>query len=132
MTPCEAPAGRPLIAVFDDEAQIREVLCATLERAGFETVEARDSAEALGVLEARSPDAILMDTLEFGRGTQAIRILRSRSRARRVPILFLTGCMDEDLPDEAQRAGADGFRLKPFSPLRLVELIAALASGETR
>ncbi|HVI05694.1 MAG TPA: response regulator transcription factor [Sphingomicrobium sp.] len=49
------------IVVVDDEAAIRRLLKATLERAGYGVVEAENGREALSALDIDRPDAVLLD-----------------------------------------------------------------------
>ncbi|NNE86731.1 MAG: response regulator, partial [Silicimonas sp.] len=49
------------ILVVDDDPQIRDVLSLALERAGFETVMARDGAEGLNKATQTKPSLAILD-----------------------------------------------------------------------
>ena len=55
------PRPNHLILVIDDGADNRLLLSATLSRAGYEPMLAEDGEVGLAMLEARTPDLILLD-----------------------------------------------------------------------
>lgn len=112
---------RPLIAVFDDEPEVRAVCCQALARAGYRTVEAGDVMAARRVVETHGLDGILTDTLDRGTNADAVRILRQRLSSRHVPLVFMTGAPSEVLLDEAVLVGADHVLVKPFDLRTLID-----------
>ena len=76
------------ILVVDDDPQIRDVLAMALERAGFETVMARDGAEGLEKANLTKPALAVLDIgLPEMDGLELCKAIR---RTSDVPILFLT------------------------------------------
>ena len=53
----------PTILLADDDSAIRTGLAAALQRARFHVLEARDGREALKLIDAHSPDIIVLDIL---------------------------------------------------------------------
>jgi two-component system chemotaxis response regulator CheY len=103
---------------------MREMLRFALADAGYEVVQAEDGAHGLEVLEAVSPDAIITD-INMPRldGFGFIEGVRGTERHRAVPILVLTTESDSQKKDRARRAGATGWIVKPFNPVKLVDAI---------
>jgi two-component system, OmpR family, phosphate regulon response regulator PhoB len=114
------------ILIVDDEIDVRNLLAQTLKREDCEILTAETGQEALDIAEDKAPDVILMDIMMPGNmnGVQATRILKTNAKTKRSKIIILT-CSD-DTKEEAMNAGADGYLLKPFSPLELLETIEGI------
>ena len=50
-----------LVLIADDDDSLRQILAATLQRAGYETVKARNGAETLACIKKTNVDVILLD-----------------------------------------------------------------------
>jgi two-component system phosphate regulon response regulator PhoB len=59
-------------------------------------------------------------------GLEVCRALRSRPRLAAVRIVMLTAAAQQDDVARGLAAGADDYLTKPFSPLRLLELVDRL------
>ena len=113
------------ILVVDDERPVREVVTLILERAGYEGVRAADGREAIELAAKEKPQLIILDMRMPGlHGIDTCRALRSREETRRIPILVLTGYVENER--EALDAGVDGFLMKPFRPEELMVQVKAL------
>ncbi len=112
------------ILVVDDDPRLRELVSITLERAGYQTVTARDGQMALTHAMREAPDLVVLDVgLPEIDGLEVCRRLRARSD---VPILFLTARDDEIDRILGLELGADDYVTKPFSPRELVARIKAI------
>jgi len=102
--------------VVDDDAALRLMLRASLEREGLAVVEAGNGADALAKFDLFAPDIVLLDVVmpELD-GFATCRALRSRIHGRRTPILMLTGLDDVESVDGAYLAGATDFLHKPVN-----------------
>lgn len=109
------------ILIVDDEIDIRKLLAQTLKREDHEILGAQTGQEALEIARQKAPDLILMDIMMPGNlsGTEATRILKADAQTKDSKVIILT-CSDQTR-EEAMNAGADGYLLKPFSPLELRE-----------
>lgn len=114
------------ILVVDDDANIREVVCYALHKAGFATVTAADGAQALARFGAERPDLVVLDILmpELD-GTEVCRRLRADPRNAAVPIVFLSSRDDEVDRILGLELGGDDYIAKPFSPRELVARVRA-------
>jgi PAS domain S-box-containing protein len=114
------------ILLVDDEAMIRALGRAVLERSGFRVLTAEDGAEAVEVFdrERANVDLVIMDvTMPRMSGRDAYReLVRLDPEAR---VLFSTGYSAEEL---AELDGAVGLLNKPYRP---DELLAAVAEALT-
>lgn len=106
------------ILVVDDDPHIREVICFTLQKAGMETMVARDGAEAFDQFRRRAPDLIILDVgMPEMDGLEVCRQIRKTSD---VPILFLSARDEEIDRVLGLEIGGDDYVTKPFSPRELV------------
>jgi two-component system KDP operon response regulator KdpE len=118
------------ILVVDDEPQILRALKTRLRAAGYDVETAETAEQALALLAASPPDAVVLDlVLPDGSGTDVCRELRTWSSA---PVLVLSAVGDESEKVAALDAGADDYVTKPFGIEELLaRLRAALRRAET-
>lgn len=111
------------ILVIDDEPQIREMLSMYFSSHGYETMTAGDSAQALRAVEGGKVDVAVLDIgLAEEDGLKLLEQLKSRFPD--LHVIMLTGMgFVEDLLQEAQQKGADGYVSKV---LPLDELLTAI------
>jgi two-component system, OmpR family, KDP operon response regulator KdpE len=110
------------VLVVDDEASLRKTLRTSLTAIGFAVEEARNGEEALGVVQKRPFDLVLLDINMPGAG--GIDTCRKiRTLAPQIGIIMVTVRDSENDKVYALEAGADDYVTKPF---RLRELIARL------
>ena len=115
------------VLVVDDEPQILRALRASLRAAGYEVETAETADQALTLLAANPPDAVVLDlVLPDGSGTDVCRELRTWSS---VPVIVLSVVGDEAEKVAALDAGADDYVTKPFG---LEELLARLRAAMRR
>jgi two-component system KDP operon response regulator KdpE len=106
------------ILVVDDEPAIRRLLRNTLERAGYEIIEARNGREAIAMAAAEHPSAILLDLgLPDRDGLGLIPLLR-RDGDTTVLVVSARDATDEKVA--ALDLGADDFVTKPFDSEELL------------
>jgi response regulator NasT len=105
---------RVRVLIAEDEALIRMDLREMLEEEGHEVVgEARDGAEAVTLARAARPDIVFMDVkMPNVDGIEAARAIAEESIA---PVVMVTAFSQASLVEEAARAGAMGYVVKPFS-----------------
>ena len=112
------------ILIVDDEPHIREVIQFALQKAGFETMEAKNGEEALEIFHAKPSDLIILDVLMPEKdGIDVCRLIRQESN---VPILFLSSRAEEIDRILGLEMGGDDYISKPFSPRELVARIKAV------
>jgi DNA-binding NarL/FixJ family response regulator len=127
-----ADTGGPVrILIADDHAPMRLLLRAQLEEAGLEVCgEAATGSEALEVAVCARPDLCLLDVLMPG-GDGIFAAVEIKRALPETKIVMMTAAPSEEGVAAAVRAGADGYLPKDVDPLRLPEVIRAVAAGES-
>ena len=112
---------RSRVLVVDDEPNILDVVSTALSHHGFEVARAPSGAAALAEVQARRPDAIVLDVMlgDIDGFEVARRLGGQRSG---IPILFLSARDETGDKVRGLQAG-DDYVTKPFS---LEELVARL------
>jgi two-component system chemotaxis response regulator CheY len=112
------------ILVVDDSNSIRDMICFTLKRAGYDTVEAKDGMEGLNKAKTSTFDLVITDVnMPKMDGLTMCGEIRKLPNFRFVPILMLTTESSTDLKMKGKSAGATGWLVKPFNPEKLISTI---------
>jgi DNA-binding response OmpR family regulator len=116
-----------LILAADDDDDILELICLTLEGVGHRMLRASDGEEALQLALRHRPDACVLDVVMPARtGPEVIDVLRHTQGTAEIPILLLTATVNErDLPPGLEM-DSKGYLRKPFSPRELQDRVALL------
>ncbi len=124
---------RPLILVVDDEDDIIDLLQYNLQKENFDTISARDGAEAVDLAVQQVPDIIILDIMmpHMG-GLEACKRMREHATLRTVPILMLTARSEEADHVVGLDTGADIYLTKPISLPVLMSQVKALLRGSSR
>jgi two-component system KDP operon response regulator KdpE len=113
------------ILVVDDEPSLRKVIRASLAAGGYMVEEVGTGTDAVGLLQRRSFDLILLDINMPGlNGLEACR--KIRSIAPNTGIVMVTVRDAEEDKVRALEAGADDYVTKPFRFRELVARIGAV------
>lgn len=112
---------KPLILVVDDYKLSRELFTEYLDHAGYDTIEAKDGAEALEMLAEHSPDLMLLDlVMPRVDGYEVCRTIKENDNTTLLPIIVVTGLEDFDAKMKALAAGADDYINKPLNEKELL------------
>jgi len=116
-----------LIAIVDDEDDIRELVSINLKKAGFKTKEYSDADSLIKSLSKSLPDLIILDIMMPGTdGIETVKILKRDDRYSMIPVILLTAKSDEPEKVVGLEIGADDYVTKPFSPRELAARVKAV------
>ncbi len=116
--------SRISLLVVDDEAKIRELVGAYLQREGYVVHEAANGHEALEKFRSCDFGAVILDLMLPG--MDGLEICREIRKVSDVPIIMLTARGDEIDRVLGLELGADDYMVKPFSPRELVARVKAV------
>ena len=117
------------VLVVDDNATSRDIFREMLESFSFEVTLAASGQEGLTELKKASEsqpfELVIMDWKMPGMdGIEASRRIKNHQGLRKIPaIIMVTAYGREDVMQQAEAAGLEGFLLKPISPSTLFDAI---------
>ena len=118
-----------LILIVDDEADVREIIRAALEKAGYRTLEAPDGADGLGTFADHKDEiaAVITDaSMPLLDGVVLSRAIRRI--APETKIIAMSGLLSSTQISQLEAAGVDAFLTKPFTAKKLLADLTALLS----
>ena len=116
--------AEPLIAIVDDDENVRETLSALMRESGFDAVCCPNIASFVALGDPPPVDLALVDLRLRGESGLTLAIhIRERYE---IPIVMLTGVGDEIDKIIGLETGADDYLIKPFNPRELVARIRAV------
>ncbi len=117
------------VLVVDDVASAREMLQVTLESFSFRVTCVESGQAALEALETDSADdpfrLVLMDwKMPVMDGIETTRRIKDHPKLTHIPtIIMVTAYGREEVMEQAERAGLEGFLIKPVTPSTLLDTI---------
>jgi two-component system chemotaxis response regulator CheY len=120
------------ILVVDDFASIRDFVCETLQRKGYQTVGAANGNEAYKVLtETEDVKLVLTDyNMPDCTGFELLKKIKDNPTVSKVPVIFLTTESNPDKMRSAKEAGLTAWIKKPYrSETFFAQIENALSNG---
>ncbi|MDH5382249.1 MAG: response regulator [Cyclobacteriaceae bacterium] len=114
------------ILIVDDSESIRELVCSTLEDAGYKVTKGVNGQDGLACLEKMNEDVKLIITdlnMPVMDGIELVKAVRKKSIYKYLPIIILTTETQALKKNEAKAEGATGWIVKPFDKERLLAVI---------
>lgn len=101
------------IAIIEDDPVISQMYRMKFEAAEFEVELANNGKRGVGLVEAFSPDIILLDLQmpEMG-GVEALEIIRKHDWGKTVPVIILTNMGKEESPKSLKTLGIHSYIVK--------------------
>jgi two-component system chemotaxis response regulator CheY len=118
------------ILLADDSVTAQNMGRKILTDAGYEVSTVNNGSAALKKIAELKPDLIVLDVYMPGySGLEVCQRLKEARETARIPVLLTVGKLEPFKPEEARRARADGFIIKPFEAS---ELLVALTKLEDK
>ena len=121
---------QPHIIVMEDETVIRELICKSLRKRGYEVLEAPDGNVAIDLFQSldvntRIRTVLILDLIVPGGlgGKETLRKIRQQAPA--VKAIIASGLADDDELTDLEEPGKTGILTKPYN---MQDLDAALRS----
>jgi DNA-binding response OmpR family regulator len=116
-----------VILAADDDDDILELVCLTLEQVGHTLLRASNGDEALTLAREQKPDMCVLDVVMPSKtGIEVVEALRDSEDTEAIPILLLTATVNEKDLIPGIEKDSDRYMRKPFSPRELQDRVAAL------
>jgi CheY-like chemotaxis protein len=112
------------ILLAEDEEVLRMLVADTLEDEDYMIDEAADGGEAIELFQNHSYDLVILDyMMPVYTGLEVIEQIRKSETEEHTRILMLSAKNQSYEQEQILQTGADYFMAKPFSPMKLLELV---------
>jgi len=119
------PVIEPLVALVDDEQNIRELVGYALKQEGYRVATYRNGEEAWNAFSQSLPDLVILDIIMPRMdGLELCRKIRKLSET--LPLIFLSSKDEEFDKVLGLELGADDYLCKPFSTRELLTRVKVL------
>lgn len=125
-------AIRGLVLTVDDSAIIRRAISSTLQKEGYQVIEAEDGMNALTILNDCLPDVILLDiAMPMMDGYEVCRLIRKNQTLKSIPVVMLSGKDGFFDKVKGKIAGSTQYLTKPFDPGTLLATVEKYRRPDT-
>jgi CheY-like chemotaxis protein len=115
------------ILLADDSVTAQNMGRKILTDAGYEVVTVNNGSAALKKVAEHKPDLIVLDVYMPGySGLEVCQRIKENKETARIPILLTVGKLEPFKPEEARKARADAFVVKPFEASELLTALTKL------
>jgi DNA-binding response OmpR family regulator len=115
------------VLVVEDEADVAEMIRYNLGKEGYDVRLAANGTEALRQAREAKPDVILLDIMvPHLNGWEICRRLKQDRESAAIPVIMVTGRVEEGDKVLGFEMGADDYVTKPFSPRELLARVRAV------
>lgn len=116
------------ILVADDDEDIVNYVKFRLEREGYRVLTARNGDEALELALKHRPELAVLDVrMPSLDGFAVTRQIRANATLNSMPVILLTGNVEEEYVEQGFEAGANDYLTKPFTESN--ELVESVRSA---
>jgi len=128
MTESGPGQGAKLNVYFiDDSATMREVVKIAFRRENFNVVTCADMASAVAQFGETSPHVVISDVIMPDKdGYQLCQFVKQHADFGKVPVLLMSGVVNQEVAEKANDVKADELIRKPFHPQDLVDRVKKL------
>lgn len=117
----------PKILIADDSIAVRKVAERLLTEAGMGVTLAANGSEALALLSKDRPDLIVSDVIMPDKsGYEVCAFIRAQANFADIPVLLISGIVNDEVSRQAESCKADGVLKKPFQGTSLKDRVLDL------
>ncbi|YAF98435.1 MAG: response regulator [Nodularia sp. CChRGM 3473] len=123
-----------VILVVDDAISLRQTLSLTLQKSGYQVIQAQNGIEALEQLQHHPDIQVIISDLEMPRmnGFELLGNLRQNPTFAKIPVLVLTSRSAEKHRQLAQELGANAYLTKPYLEHEFLSIVNDLINRDDK
>ncbi len=120
-------SAKPVILVVEDDPDLGRILSLQLNSEGFDTIVAKDGADAYAQIKQIQPACIILDLMmPVMDGFSFLKRIRSLNHTVDVPVIVLTASQDDRHRRKSQQYLADVFMNKPYDLQEITAVVRNL------
>ena len=118
------------VLIIDDENDILEIITLSLETVGgFQVTACSNAVDGISAAQESEPDMILLDVMMPDiDGPETLKRLKALPTLQDTPVVFMTARVQPTEKEEYLELGAVAVIEKPFDPMALPGMVAAIYS----
>jgi chemotaxis family two-component system sensor histidine kinase/response regulator PixL len=115
----------PRVLLVDDSITLRQTLALTLQKAGYQVLQAKDGYEAIAQLQEQADIQLVICDIEMPRmnGFEFLKHRQQDSMLSNIPVVMLTSRSGEKHRLIASELGATAYITKPFLEYKLLAIV---------
>ena len=116
-----------LVAIIDDEPNIRETASFILELEGYDVITACNGEEAIDLLRKEKPKIVLLDVMMPKKnGYEVCAEVKADPVLKDIYVVMLTAKGQKMDKEKAMQVGADRYMTKPFDDEEILQILEKL------
>ena len=120
----------PAVYFIDDSATMREVMKIAFRRENISVSAYPEAAVALAEIEKAPPDVVITDVVMPSMdGFEVCDFIKRHPRLNKLPVVLLSGVVDQDTEKKAAAVKADELVRKPFQPPELISCVKRILAS---
>ncbi|MGF2033991.1 MAG: response regulator [Nostoc sp. CmiVER01] len=122
-----------VVLVVDDAISLRQTISLTLQKSGYQVIQAQNGVEALEKLQLHPEIQVVISDLEMPRmnGFELLGNFRQYPNLAKIPVVILTSRSAEKHRQLAQELGAKAYLTKPYLEHEFLSTIKELINSNT-
>jgi CheY-like chemotaxis protein len=121
----------PTVYFIDDSATMREVIKIAFRKENIHVVTCADAASALAQFAETAPDAVITDVIMPDKdGYEVCQFVRQHERLAKIPVILMSGIVNQSVAEKAMTVRADELIRKPFQPQDLIARVKGLIGAK--
>jgi chemotaxis family two-component system sensor histidine kinase/response regulator PixL len=120
-----------VVLVVDDAISLRQTISLTLQKSGYQVIQAQNGVEALEKLQLHPEIQVVISDLEMPRmnGFELLGNFRQYPKLAKIPVVILTSRSSEKHRRLAQELGAKAYLTKPYLENEFISTIKRLINS---
>lgn len=116
------------ILLIDDEEFTSGLIKSYLEKRGYEVAMAHSGADGLNAYPKENPDLVLLDLgLPDMNGREILKDIKAKMP--KIKVVVISAYKEQHIRDDIAKLGVDYYLVKPFTTLKLYEIVQEILKG---
>ncbi|HEV2232458.1 MAG TPA: response regulator [Terriglobia bacterium] len=112
------------ILIADDDRVHVQLVSSRLKKLGINVAVAFDAMQAFTLAISTAPTALLLDVnMPGGTGFEVLKRLKNSSKTNQIPVIVVSGSIDEKTSGAVKELGAEAYLPKPVDFAQLLETL---------